>query len=403
MPPFPLPSRPRAVGFVGRRRPLFWLALRTGIVTVLTLGIYRFWMKTRLRRWYWSAVQPGGTPLEYVGQPLEKLLGFCIAVVFLAFYIGLVNLGLAFASFALLGGNAAAYALSFAGIVPLIFYARYRARRYVLARTRWRGIRFGLDPGAWGYAARALGHWIAVIATAGILWPRLVFGLEKYRTDRTFWGDARLHQGGDWTMLMPAFAHLLLGTAFSLLAMALAVADDNPRLLVLLGGFVPWAVWGLFYWIAEGTRRLAEAKTARIPGRGDTLGLISRPRTGRIARIYLLGGALTLLILGVASALISGLIVALAVAFTGIASIDALVAGAGPPFWLTAVIALTSYFNFFLLFGVLRQVFITQPLWRHWAETLAITGAPAPVRQAARDGFAEAEGFAEALDVGGAI
>ena len=118
-------------------------------MTVLTLGIYRFWMKTRLRRWYWSAIRPGGQ-LEYVGDPWEKLLGFLIAVLILAFYIGIVNLILMFLSFSLFQGNVAAYALSLVGVIPLWFYAQYRARRYVLARTRWRGLRFGLEPGAWG-------------------------------------------------------------------------------------------------------------------------------------------------------------------------------------------------------------------------------------------------------------
>jgi hypothetical protein len=32
-------------------------------------------MKTRLRRWYWSSIRPDGLPLEYFGDPLEKLLG----------------------------------------------------------------------------------------------------------------------------------------------------------------------------------------------------------------------------------------------------------------------------------------------------------------------------------------
>ncbi|NNK16988.1 MAG: DUF898 family protein, partial [Sulfitobacter sp.] len=87
------------VEFTGKRAALFWLALKTGFFTILTLGFYRFWMKTRLRRWYWSAMRPGGHPLEYVGDPIEKLLGFFIAVVILTFYIGIVNLLLMFVSF----------------------------------------------------------------------------------------------------------------------------------------------------------------------------------------------------------------------------------------------------------------------------------------------------------------
>ena len=115
--------------FAGRRGRLFWLALKTSALTVLSLGVYRFWMKTRLRRYYWSSIRPGGVPLEYAGEPLEKLLGFLIAVVFLAFYIGIVNLILMFASFAILHGNVAAYVLSFIGVIPILFYAQYRAPR----------------------------------------------------------------------------------------------------------------------------------------------------------------------------------------------------------------------------------------------------------------------------------
>ena len=35
----------------GQRGPIFLLVLQTGILTVLTLGIYRFWAKSRVRRY----------------------------------------------------------------------------------------------------------------------------------------------------------------------------------------------------------------------------------------------------------------------------------------------------------------------------------------------------------------
>jgi hypothetical protein len=75
------------------------------------------------------------------------------------------------------------------------------------------------------------------------------------------------------------------------------------------------------------------------------------------------------------------------------------------PTWLTALIAVGLYFSFFIFWGVLTQTFLTLPLIRHFAETLQITGAPylAGIRQRGRDEFTEAEGFAEALDVGAAI
>ena len=200
-----------ATEFAGGRWAILRLALVTAALTLVTLGVYRFWTRTRLRRWYWSAVRPGGHPVEYTGDPWEKLLGFLAAVVVLAFYLGVVNLGLMFASLAILEDYALPTIVTSLGLVPMIFYARYRARRYVLARTRWRGIRFGQEPGAFGYAWRAMLHWAITIATLGVLWPRMTFMLEKYRTDRTTFGDARLEQGGRWRMLLPGAIPVWVG------------------------------------------------------------------------------------------------------------------------------------------------------------------------------------------------
>lgn len=389
-----------ATTFAGRRGALFRLALVTSVLTVLTLGIYRFWMKTRLRRYYWSSVRPAGSPVEYVGEPLEKLLGFLIAVVFLAFYLGIVNLLLVFASFSLLQTNVAAYVLSFIGVIPLWFYAAYRARRYVLARTRWRGIRFGLAPGAVGYAWRALGHWLAVLVTLGLAWPRMTFWLEKYRTDRTFFGTLRLHQGGDAAMLYPAFVHLLIGGVFSALTVVIATADANPRFLWLLALFLPWAAFGLVHYRVRGFALLTGAKTA------GPLGLVAQPRVGRVARIWILGGLLALVVPALIAITALGIVIGQA-AERGIPPERALGWLFGGVLPESAVFALGAllYFALFLSFGVLRHVFLTLPLSRHYAETLTVTGTAAlpGVAQRTRDDMEQAEGFAEALDVGAAI
>ncbi|MBV2359809.1 DUF898 domain-containing protein [Thalassococcus sp. CAU 1522] len=377
------------------------MALRTGFLTVITLGLYRFWMKTRLRRWYWSAIRIGGTPLEYVGDPIEKLLGFLIAVVILAFYIGIVNLLLMFASFSLFQGNTIAYLVSLAGVVPLWFYAQYRARRYVLARTRWRGLRFGLEPGAWGYAARALWHWALTILTAGLLWPRMTFWLEKYRTDRTSYGTERLVQDGRWQMLYPATKWLFLGFA---LAAATAGAAVSGNLRMSFGlGFAAAAVlaYGLVYYRVETLRRLTATKRL-----GD-LRLTVDPSPRRILFIHVFG----YLLAGLAASIPLG---ALGLVLVAAQSVDTLshmgVDGdlavlSGIDRWVIIAFSVAVYFAVFLLWSALTHALITMPVTRHYAETLRIDGTEGlrSIRQRPRDEHIEAEGFAEALDVGASI
>ncbi|MEP2028288.1 MAG: DUF898 family protein [Paracoccaceae bacterium] len=412
--------------FVGRRGALFWLALKTGTLTIFTFGMYRFWMKTRLRRWYWSSIRPGGHPLEYVGDPLEKLLGFFIAVVILAFYIGIVNLLLMFVSFSLFQGNGFAYLISFVGVIPVWFYATYRARRYVLGRTRWRGVRFGLERGAWGYTWRALLHWALTIISLGLLWPRMTYWLEKYRTDRTFFGCARLRQGGDWKTLyratIPMFVTLgvtVLGAIWVLWldpflpkggnffhqfdkAMESQVWTDinGPERLSLLPLVLLAFVYGAIHYRAVTTRIMANHKSS-----GGVL-LFSQLRPFRIFGIYFLGTTVSYL------ALVLGLIALFLAALPFIGMGGLLAVGGDIPWadlkmprWVGFSIVILFYFSVFLLWSVLFHAFVTFPLMRHYAETLTIQN-PAEldaISQRARDEFAEAEGFAEALDLGAAI
>ncbi|MDC0738412.1 DUF898 family protein [Cognatishimia sp. SS12] len=413
--------------FAGRRWRLFRMTIGLGLLTVLTLGLYRFWMKTKLRRWYWSAFRPLGHPVEYVGDPWEKLLGFLIAVVFLAFYIGVVNLLLMFASFSLFNGNVAAYFLSFLGVIPLWFYARYRARRYVLARTRWQGIRFGLAPGAWGYARRALWHWFLTLITCGLLWPRKAFYLEKFITDRTFFGDQSLRQEGRWTGLLRPW----LGVWLPLFALAVFLAtlvyvdsqivapelfDDlfdeaaesapfaqlfRTLLVALPIAFTVlpiWAALGVVNYHVKSLRYLTENKHL------TEANLSIAPRFWRVTGIYFWGYLLASLVASLCLIPIIALIVVVAMSYGAGFEMEIGVLTDLPRI-VAVVLAVAGYFTLFLMWSALTHTFVRFPLLRHYAETLKIHHPVAlkEVRQRPRDEFGEAEGFAEALDVGAAI
>ena len=66
-------------------RKWMWLGL---LLMLPTLGLYRFWLTTAKRRFYWQNTLIGGDRLEYTGSPLQLLIGFLFALgVFLPIYL----------------------------------------------------------------------------------------------------------------------------------------------------------------------------------------------------------------------------------------------------------------------------------------------------------------------------
>lgn len=396
--------------YTGQKGALFRLAMTNGVLTILTLGFYRFWAKTRLRRYVWSSVEIGGERPEYTGTGLEKFLGFLVAVVVLAVYLGLIQIllfyfGLRFVfepkTQAEIIMQMSVFYISFAALWPLILFARYRSRRYILARTRFLGIRFGMDKAAWGYVWRAIAHGALTVVTFGLLLPRQTFWLEKYKTDRTWYGDQPFVQGGKWTGLYRAMRHLFIAAGILVVAapalgivLAMKGVDSTTGSAALVPvaiiGFL-WAAFGYVYYSVHSFRYLTAHKSLV----GD-IAFRAEPRTGRLIGIYLLGLLAVGAIAGAAFAVVSGIVMALIGGAVG--------AGAAPGVLGGLVIAVL-YLGVFLLAGALSHVFILQPLIAHFAGTLTVLNpeALATIRQRAYDPGADAEGFADALDVGAAI
>jgi uncharacterized membrane protein YjgN (DUF898 family) len=289
--------------------------------------------------------------------------------------------------------QALALSLSALAVVPFVFFAQYRARRYKLARTRFRGIRFGMEPATWGYVWRALGHGALTVATLGLLLPRQTFALEAYMTNRSFFGDARFAQGGRWTALYRPFRHVLIGAAILIGGGAVAVlAPDAGALAGVLGtvGYV-WITLGLAHYTVQSFAYLTSNKTL-----GAEVAFRARPMSGRVIAIWV-GGiiaiAVTLFIFG-------------AIAIAAFAEVfgETMARGGDLPV-AVAIAGVIGYVAAFLLVGALGTAVISQPILRHYVETITITGVEAldGIVQRAPDRGADAEGFADALDVGGAF
>jgi uncharacterized membrane protein YjgN (DUF898 family) len=242
------------VRFLGQRRFYWRLLIRGAVLLMVTLGIYRFWLATDVRRFLWSNTEIAGEALEYTGTALELLLGFLVAIallipVYAGFFLATLDLGI-------LGKLSGV--VGFAALGVLGQYAIYRARRYRLTRTIYRGLRFHQEGSAWGFAFRAILWWIVTALTFGLAYPFQLASLERYKMRQTFYGDL----GGRFE----ASAFVLLVRGFPMWLMLFA-----PLALAVSGffGTVDWEA--LADTLAQGGDDVMGKIEGGNPGLGGTI------------------------------------------------------------------------------------------------------------------------------------
>jgi len=200
------------------------LSIRGVMLMVATIGLYRFWFVSDLRRFFWSRTLVDDSPLEYTGRGLELFIGFLIAVaILLPLGLGLFGLSLISQTAAIIGNIAYFVILLFLGQ-----YALFRARRYRLNRTTWRGLRLHLTGSAWKYAFMSMGWSILTVLTLGLAWPWASASLERFRVNHTWYGNLRFSSDAKWSdiikpfmviwvvLVLPFFAIIVLGMVASL-------------------------------------------------------------------------------------------------------------------------------------------------------------------------------------------
>lgn len=177
------------------RGGLFGLLVKNAVLTFVTLGIYRFWARAALRRYWWGSINLAGDPFEYTGTGLELFIGF---LMFLAI---MLPLALVYGLTALLEqGNPLAAALlrlpELLVIFVLIQFVTFRARRYRLSRTVWRGVRASQGGTSGQYLGLVVKWTLLGIVTLGLATPWARMATTRYLTDRTALGDLEARFSG---------------------------------------------------------------------------------------------------------------------------------------------------------------------------------------------------------------
>ena len=216
--PPPIPLRLGATGcFTGRIQAFRRIMLRGALLRVATLGIYRFWLTTETRRFLWANTAIGGDSLEYSGTARELFLGCLMAIALLAPAYALLWALVGSIEFGVVAQLSSAGGLAFLGVLGQ--YANYRARRYRLTRTAFRGIRFRQSGSAFAYGLRSLLWGVLTALTLGLAYPWARASLERYKLAHTHYGSWAGAFAGSGTQLFARSIGLWL-----MLAVACGVA-----------------------------------------------------------------------------------------------------------------------------------------------------------------------------------
>jgi uncharacterized membrane protein YjgN (DUF898 family) len=410
-----MPPLAGEVNFLGKEAAYWRLRLKGAALLVLTLGIYRFWFATDVRRYLWSNTEIGGETLEYTGLATELLGGFLLAITI----VGPLYTAVATAALALDTATAAIAAFGFLLLVLLSQFALFRARRYRLTRTVFRGVRFDQHGSAWRYAFTALGWWTLAVITLGLAYPWAQASLQRFKMRHTSYGDLPGSFAGSgsalfwrglpiWLLVVGpvVFAFVALGRMVDWDALNGMMAEDENNPLALLAGsagidvfFVTAGALGASIVAAVLLYPLFAAIMLRwwISGlRFGAVAVRSQLSTAEVYRIYLrfliyvVPFLLVVAVVGSACVVLSSALVT--------SNRDSV-----PAELFASVTTLGIYVTLVLGASTIYQVAVTFAMWRLGVQTAELMGVETldGVRAAGVPDSALGEGLVDALGVGG--
>jgi uncharacterized membrane protein YjgN (DUF898 family) len=413
-----LPQQPASgpqtdrVAFLGRRGSFWRLMIWGTLMQAVTLGLYRFWLFTDMRRYLWSNTVVDGESLEYTGTPAELLIGFLVAIGMLIpinvmIFVGTLELGLVSQLSSVLGLTVFALFRHFAA---------YRARRYRLTRTVLRGVRCYQTGSGLLYAVRAIAWSIANVTTLGLTYPWATASLERYKLRHTFYGNVGgSFAGAGWKLFLrgipiwfaivaPIIGGVVAGAAvldWSQITHALSLGKGSD----ILGALLKVSNFDLGVGLAVGGIALSifdlivlypafQAIVMRWWLAGLRLGGACARSDLPIRRYYGAYFRFTLCAIGLAIVVLLAIgSIATAAKFLGFAGVASGTSGGG------FALGIAAYAAFLFPAWAIFQVVVTFRLWQAAAQSLTIAGLSTldNVRAKPASSTATGEGLADAL------
>ena len=214
------PPPVRALKYDGRIGELYRIFLVNILLTVVTLGIYKFWAVTRYRRYFWSRMAFQGQRFEYTGTGGQLFVGFLLAGLVLLAMLA-VALGLAYVLPDEL--KPLPIVVLYAAVAVLAAGAVFSAQRYRLSRSAWCGIHGGMTGSALAYGVRVILYWLLAMVTLFQMHPWMQIRLSERRINASSFGTAQFGFRGRARSVYGVFLMTIVATwvLFALMALGL--------------------------------------------------------------------------------------------------------------------------------------------------------------------------------------
>jgi len=199
----------RQLFFHGSGGSLFGIHIVNMFLTVITLGIYYFWGKVRVRRYLLSESEFEGDRFAYHGTGKELLIGTLKAV--LVFGVPLVLLGIIQEFLVEMPALKVVLRLvTYAAVLVLIPFAIVGARRYRLSRTSWREVRFSFRGRALDFIKLFVTGLLLTGITLGLYYPFFETRRHGFLVSHSYFGNQKFDFDGEGRKLFGSFLLAML-------------------------------------------------------------------------------------------------------------------------------------------------------------------------------------------------
>ena len=205
----PSPRQMHRLSFHGSGGSLLGIHIVNVFLTVITLGIYYFWAKARVRSYVLSQAEFAGDRFAYHGTGKELLVGFLKAVLLIGIPFVLLRLGIDLVARSDVV-RAVAGALSYVALLAFLAFATIGARRYRLSRTSWRGVRFSFRGQLVEFLKLFVGGSLLSTITLGLYYPFFDTRRHGFLVSHSYFGSERFSFDGQGKDLFGRFLLTIL-------------------------------------------------------------------------------------------------------------------------------------------------------------------------------------------------